>query len=95
MPVGEFLFSAGGGFLFGTVAGYAIKKVMKIAVVVGLFVAGLAFLSYKGWIDVKWTAMEVVTRSSLANVTTHEIHAFNDTASEFATHSSIGSFRIA
>jgi hypothetical protein len=30
-------------------AGYAIKEVMKIAVVVlGLFVAGLAFLSYKG-----------------------------------------------
>ena len=49
MPVEEFLFAAGGGFLFGAVAGYAIKKVMiKIAaVVVGLFVAGLAYLSYK------------------------------------------------
>jgi hypothetical protein len=34
------------GFLFGAVVGYAIKKVMKIAaVVVGLFVAGLAYLS--------------------------------------------------
>jgi uncharacterized membrane protein (Fun14 family) len=55
LPVEGFLFSAGGGFLFGAVAGYAIKKVMKIAaVVVGLFVAGLAFLSYKGWIDVRW-----------------------------------------
>ena len=67
---------------------------MKIAVVVGLFVTGLAFLSYKGWIDVKWTAMEVVTRSSLANVTTQEIHAFNDTASEFATHSSIAALGL-
>jgi uncharacterized membrane protein (Fun14 family) len=27
----ELLFSAGGGFLLGAVAGYAIKKVMKIA----------------------------------------------------------------
>jgi uncharacterized membrane protein (Fun14 family) len=48
LPVEDFLFSAGGGFLFGAVAGHAIKKVIKIAaVVVGLFVAGLAFLSYK------------------------------------------------
>ncbi|MFY9796773.1 MAG: hypothetical protein WAK17_12175 [Candidatus Nitrosopolaris sp.] len=30
MPAEDFLFSAGGGFLFGTVAGYAIKKAMKI-----------------------------------------------------------------
>lgn len=50
----DFVFSAGGGFLFGTAAGYALKKVMKIAaVVIGLFVAGLAILSYKGLIDVK------------------------------------------
>ncbi len=34
LPVEDFLFSAGGGFLLGTVAGYAIKKVMKIAAVV-------------------------------------------------------------
>jgi uncharacterized membrane protein (Fun14 family) len=40
LPVEDFLVSAGGGFLLGTVAGYAIKKVMKIAaVVIGLFVA--------------------------------------------------------
>jgi uncharacterized membrane protein (Fun14 family) len=51
----DLIFSAGGGFLFGAIAGYAIKKVMKIAaVVVGLFVAGLAYLSYKGWIELKW-----------------------------------------
>jgi len=34
--------------LFGAVAGYAIKKIGKIAaVVVGLFVAALAYLSYR------------------------------------------------
>ena len=54
MPLEDFVFSAGGGFLFGAVAGYAIKKVMKIAaVVVGLFVAALAYLSFKGLVDVK------------------------------------------
>ena len=88
MPVEDFLFSAGGGFLFGAVAGYAIKKVMKIAaVIVGLFVTGLAYLSYRGWIDVRWTEMEVATRSTFANVTAQAIHTLNDTASHFATHS--------
>jgi uncharacterized membrane protein (Fun14 family) len=82
LPVEDFLFSAGGGFLFGAVAGYAIKKVMKIAaVIVGLFVTGLAYLSYRGWIDVKWIAMENATRSTLASVTTQAIHTLNDTAS--------------
>jgi uncharacterized membrane protein (Fun14 family) len=82
LPVEEFLFSAGGGFLFGAVAGYAIKKVMKIAaVIVGLFVVGLAFLAYKGWI------VENGTGSTLANVTAQAIHTLNDTASQFATHS--------
>jgi len=43
LPIEDFVFSAGGAFLFGAVAGYAIKKIMKIAaVVVGLFVAVLA-----------------------------------------------------
>jgi hypothetical protein len=47
LPVEAFLFSSGGGFLLGAVAGYAIKRVMKIAaVVIGLFVAVLAYLSY-------------------------------------------------
>jgi uncharacterized membrane protein (Fun14 family) len=62
LPLEDVVFSAGGGFLFGAVAGYAIKKVIKIAaVVIGLFVAALAYLSYKGLIDVKWIAMENAT----------------------------------
>jgi uncharacterized membrane protein (Fun14 family) len=32
-----------------------MEKVMKIAaVVIGLFVAALAYLSFRGWVDVKW-----------------------------------------
>jgi uncharacterized membrane protein (Fun14 family) len=68
LPVEDFLFSAGGGFLFGAVAGYAIKKVMKIAAVfIGLFVAALAYLSYREWVDVKWAGMEDASRSTLTN----------------------------
>jgi len=38
---------------------------MKIAAVaIGLFVAGLAYLSYRGWVDVKWVATEDASRST-------------------------------
>ena len=89
LPLEDFVFSVGGGFLFGAVARYAIKKVMKIAaVVVGLFVAALAYLSYKGLIDVKWVAMENATRSALTNASGQVVHALNNTATQFAAHSS-------
>jgi uncharacterized membrane protein (Fun14 family) len=40
--------TVGGGFLGGFLIGYALKKVVKlIAVVVGLFIAGLAYLQYQ------------------------------------------------
>jgi uncharacterized membrane protein (Fun14 family) len=89
LQIEEFVFSAGGGFLFGAAAGIAIKKVMKIAaVVVGLFVAALAYLSYKGLIDVKWVAMENVTRSALTNASGQVVHALNNTATQFTAHPS-------
>jgi uncharacterized membrane protein (Fun14 family) len=91
LPLEDFVFSAGGGFLFGTAAGFAIKKVMKIvSVVIGLFVAGLAYLSYKELIDVKWVAMENVTRNALTNATGQVVHALNNTATQFAAHPSAG-----
>ena len=90
MPVEDFLFSAGGGFLFGAVAGYAIKKVMKIAaVVIGLFVVGLVCLSYRGWVDVKWAAMEDASRSTLTNASEQVVHVLNNTTTQFASHPSV------
>src|SRR5215469_17460176 len=90
LPVEDFLFSAGGGFLFGAVAGYAIKKVMKVAaIVIGLFVAALAYLSYRGWVDVKWGTMGDVSRSTLANASEQVVHALNNTATQFASHPSV------
>jgi uncharacterized membrane protein (Fun14 family) len=89
LSVEDFLFSAGGGFLFGAVAGYAIKKVMKIAaIVIGLFVIALAYLSYRGWIDVKWAVMQDASRSTLTNTSEQVVHALNSTATQFAVHPS-------
>jgi uncharacterized membrane protein (Fun14 family) len=89
LPIENLVFSTGGGFLFGAVAGYAIKKVMKIAaIVIGLFVVGLSYLSYKGWVDVKWMEVENATKTTLTNVAGQTVHALNNTASQFAAHSS-------
>ena len=62
---------------------------MKIgAVVIGLFVAGLAYLSYRGWVDVKWVAMENASRSTLTNASDQLVHALNTTATQFVSHPS-------
>jgi uncharacterized membrane protein (Fun14 family) len=67
----------------------SIKKVMKIAaVVIGLFVAGLAYLSYRGWVDVKWVAMEDASRSTLTNASEQIVHGLNNTVTQFAAHPS-------
>jgi hypothetical protein len=53
-----------------------------------LFVAVLAYLSYRGWVDVKWVAMEDASRSTLTNASEQVIHAINNTATQFASHPS-------
>ena len=48
---------------------------MKIAaIVIGLFVVGLSYLSYRGWIDVKWIEMENATRTTLTNAAGQAAH---------------------
>ena len=60
---------------------------MKIAaVVIGLFVAALTYLSYRGWVDVKWVAMEDASRSTLTNVSEQVVNVLNNTATQFAAH---------
>ena len=62
---------------------------MKIAaVVIGLLVAALAYLSYKGWVDVKWVAMENASRNTLMNVSEQVVQTVNNTAAQFASHPS-------
>jgi uncharacterized membrane protein (Fun14 family) len=81
------IFSAGGGFLFGTVAGDAIRKLIKLAaIVVGLFIVALSYLSYRGWLDVKWIPIEDSVKNTLIDITTQAIHALNNTASHFQAH---------
>jgi uncharacterized membrane protein (Fun14 family) len=91
----DIIFSAGGGFLFGAVAGYAIRKLIKLAaIIIGLFVVAISYLSYKGWLDVKWIPIESATKSTLTDITDQAMDALNNTSAHFQAHpSAIGSVR--
>ena len=63
----------GGGFFVGILIGYALKKVIKIAaVIVGLFLAGLAYLQYHQIANINWNKLQQVSEgaiTTLANLT--------------------------
>ena len=64
----------GGGFFAGILIGYAVKKVIKIvAIIFGLFLAGLAYLQYHQIANINWSKLQQVSEgalTTLANVTT-------------------------
>jgi uncharacterized membrane protein (Fun14 family) len=64
----------GGGFFIGILIGYALKKVIKlVALIVGLFLAGLAYLQYHQIDNINWNKLQTVSEgalTTLANVTT-------------------------
>jgi uncharacterized membrane protein (Fun14 family) len=61
-----FVSTIGGGFLAGALAGYALKKVIKIvAVIVGLFIAALAYLEYQRIIQVDWETLPRVSQNAI------------------------------
>lgn len=58
IDIAPFAGSIGGGFFIELVARYAIKKVIKIAaVIVGHFIAALAYLEYQRIVNVGWVKM--------------------------------------
>jgi uncharacterized membrane protein (Fun14 family) len=60
----------GGGFVGGLLLGYALKKIVKlIAVVVGLFIGGLAYLQYQRIAYFDWDKIERVITATFGNVT--------------------------
>jgi uncharacterized membrane protein (Fun14 family) len=71
--------TVGGGFFGGLLIGYALKKIVKlIAVIVGLFIAGLAYLLYQQIASFNWNKIEG-TITLLANTTAN---TFNDKSIE-------------
>jgi uncharacterized membrane protein (Fun14 family) len=72
--VGSTAATIGGGFFAGILLGFALKKVIKIvAVIVGLFLAGLFYLQSQQIATIKWDKIEEVSEGAiitLANATT-------------------------
>jgi uncharacterized membrane protein (Fun14 family) len=70
----------GGGFFVGLLIGFSLKKVVKIlAIVVGLFFAGLAYLQYQQIVNINWNKVPQLSQNvvtTLANATT-QIPGFN------------------
>jgi len=98
-PPAALFFGAGG---IGFVLGYAVKKVAKwIAVVVGLFFIGLAYMDYNGWVKVNWQAVSNSTNAAATNGMHQVITIVNHTAIQVQHHvansgvNEIGLFPIA
>jgi uncharacterized membrane protein (Fun14 family) len=57
--IGSISATVGGGFFGGLLLGYALKKVVKlIAIILGLFIAGLAYLQYQQIASINWDKIE-------------------------------------
>jgi uncharacterized membrane protein (Fun14 family) len=59
----------GGGFFVGILIGYALKKVIKIvAIIAGLFVAGLAYLQYHQIANINWNKLQTVSEGTITTL---------------------------
>jgi uncharacterized membrane protein (Fun14 family) len=67
--------SLGGGFFVGILIGYALKKVIKlVAVIVGLFLAGLAYLQYHQIANINWNKLQTVSEGAITTLSNAIIH---------------------
>ena len=59
----------GGGFFVGVLIGYALKKVIKmVAVIGGLFLAGLAYLQYHQIANINWNKLQTVLEGTITTL---------------------------
>src|SRR5215218_2593766 len=59
----------GGGFFVGILIGYALKKVIKLlAIIVGLFLAGLAYLQYQQIANINWNKLQTVSEDAITTL---------------------------
>jgi uncharacterized membrane protein (Fun14 family) len=59
----------GGGFFVGILIGYAFKKVIKLlSIIVGLFLAGLAYLQYHQIASINWNKLQHVSEGTITTL---------------------------
>jgi uncharacterized membrane protein (Fun14 family) len=84
----------GGGFFSGILIGYALKKIIKmVAIIVGLFLAGLAYLQYHHQIaNINWNKLQTVSEgaiTTLSNAIITQIPVLSGDGNAAATASSL------
>jgi uncharacterized membrane protein (Fun14 family) len=82
----------GGGFFLGVLIGYALKKVIKIlAVIVGLFLAGLAYLQYHQIANINWNKLQTLSEGVITTLSNAiiQIQSSGDSSHAAATASSL------
>jgi uncharacterized membrane protein (Fun14 family) len=111
MNLDENLVTIGGGFFSGALIGFALKKVLKIlAVVVGIFFAGLAYLQYQQIVSVNWDKVQTKSQGAIATFaiittqisnnignatgTSHPTHAFETSLGILLTGSMAMGFAV-
>ena len=58
-----------GGFFVGVLIGYALKKVIKlVAIIIGLFLAGLAYLQYHQIANINWNKLQVLSEGAITTL---------------------------
>src|SRR5215211_8650991 len=87
----------GGGFFVGILIGYALKKVIKLlAVIVGLFLAGLAYLQSQQIANINWNKLQTVAEgaiTTLAKISTH-ISSIGNSSDQAAASLTMTNFGI-
>jgi uncharacterized membrane protein (Fun14 family) len=62
------------GTVVGILIGYAVKKVLRIGLVIlGTFFTALTYLQYQGVLSVNWDKVEVISRNSLTAIMDSEM----------------------
>jgi uncharacterized membrane protein (Fun14 family) len=75
----------GGGFLVGVLIGYALKKVIKlVAVIVGLFLAGLAYLHYHQIATINWNKLQTVSEGTITTLSNAIIQITGSVTDDYA-----------
>src|SRR5215207_8577008 len=78
----------GGGFFAGILIGWAIKKVIKlVAIMAGLFLAGLAYLQYQQIASINWDKLEQMSKgvvNTVVNTTTNMLGGNHPELSQLA-----------
>jgi uncharacterized membrane protein (Fun14 family) len=92
--LGPIAATLGSGFFVDILIGYALKKVIKlVAVIVGLFFAGLAYLQYHHIANINWNKLQTVlsegTITTISNALTQIPGISSGSSDQAATASSL------